>query len=322
MSRGVLAVLGENVVDLVPDGAGVLVPHAGGGPANVAVAAASLGARAALLARVSRDHFGALIRARLDAADVDGRYLTDAAEPSSLAVVSFDAERRASYDFRLAGAADWQWRPGELPDPLDPDVSALHVGSLALYLEPGAAQVEQLLIREGYRGRVTLSLDPNVRPTIVADPGGSLDAARERVERAVGLVDVVKASEEDLGWLYPGVPAEDAAADWASRGPALVVLTRGADGATAIGRKAAVSVPATTVEVADTVGAGDTFVGALLHGLGAGGLLGPGGAERIAGLDADALTTLLRRAATAAALTCTRPGAAPPTAAELTAALG
>ncbi|HEV2087791.1 MAG TPA: PfkB family carbohydrate kinase, partial [Cryptosporangiaceae bacterium] len=131
----------------------------------------------------------------------------------------------------------------------------------------------------------------------------------------------VKASEDDLGWLYPGVPAEDAAIRWAARGPALVVVTRGADGAVAISRKATVSVPAPVVEVADTVGAGDTFAGAVLHGLDSGGLLGPGGAERIAALDADALGALLHRAATASALTCARSGATPPTADELEAAL-
>lgn len=316
------AVVGENIIDLVPgEGAGTYVAHAGGSPANVAVAATRLGSPTALVGRVSRDVFGTRIRERLADAGVDDRYLVSGREASALAVVTFDEQRRASYDFWLDGAVDWQWRADELPDPLADDVSVVHVGSLAVFLEPGASAIEQFLIREGYRGRVTLSLDPNVRPTIVSGADGSLDEARARVERLVGLVDVVKASDEDLGWIYPGVPAEEAAAGWLDRGPALVVVTRGEEGATAVGRRATVTVRAPDVEVVDTVGAGDTFAGALLDGLGRAGLLGPGGGERIAALDEAALATLARRAATAAALTCTRAGADPPTAEELDAAL-
>ena len=321
------AIVGENIIDLVPDPTqdGDQDPafraHAGGSPANVAVTLSQLGSRAGLAARVSQDVFGRRVRTRLAAAGVEKRYLVDAAEPSSLAVVTFDAERRASYDFWLNGTADWQWREGELPNPLDDDVAALHVGSLAAYLAPGAEAIEKLVIREGYRGRVTLSFDPNIRPTIVAAPDGSLDAARARTERLVRLVDVVKVSDEDLGWLYPDSPAEDAAAEWAEIGPALVVLTRGPEGALAIGRAATVNVPAPAVTVADTIGAGDSFAGGLLHALDVRGLLGPGGADRIAGLDAKVLTEVIRTATTTAALTCTRVGAVPPTAAELEAAL-
>jgi fructokinase len=328
VEKGALtAIVGENIVDLVPDPASAGDPeppyraHAGGSPANVAVTLAKLGSRAALAARVSRDVFGARVRARLAAAGVENRYLVDAVEPSSLAVVTFDAERRASYDFWLNGTADWQWRDSELPNPLDDDVAALHIGSLAAYLSPGAEAIEKLIAREGYRGRVTLTFDPNIRPTIVAAADGSLDAARARTERLVRLVDVVKVSDEDLGWLYPDSPAEDAAAEWAEIGPALVVVTKGAEGALAIGRAATVDVPAPAVEVADTIGAGDSFAGALLYALDVRGLLGPGGADRIAGLDAATLTAVIRTAVTTAALTCTRVGAVPPTAAELEAAL-
>jgi fructokinase len=324
---GLTTVIGENIIDLVPDTTRAddpepaYRPRAGGSPANVAVTLAQLGSRAALAARVSRDVFGAGVRARLLAAGVEGRYLVDAVEPSSLAVVAFDAERRASYDFWLNGTADWQWRDSELPNPLDADVAALHIGSLAAYLSPGAEVIEKLVAREGYRGRVTLSFDPNIRPTIVAADDGSLDAARARTERLVRLVDVVKVSDEDLGWLYPDAPAEDAAAEWAENGPALVVVTRGAEGALAIGRAATVPVPAPAVQVVDTIGAGDSFAGALLHALGVRRLLGPGGADRIAGLRPEELTAILRTATMAAALTCTRVGAVPPTAAELDAAL-
>jgi len=325
VTTNLITVVGENIIDLVPsDGGSDDAPYharAGGSPANIAVSVAKLGSRAALAARVSRDVFGGRIRARLADAGVEGRYLVDAAEPSSLAVVTFDAERRASYDFWLNGTADWQWRDRDLPNPLDDEVAALHIGSLATYLSPGAEVIEKLVAREGYRGRVTLSFDPNIRPTIVAAADGSLDAARVRTERLVRLVDVVKVSDEDLGWLYPDAPAEDAAAEWAEIGPALVVVTRGSQGALAIGRAATVTVTAPAVQVADTIGAGDSFAGALLHALGVRGLLGPGGADRIAGLDEETLTDVIRTATTAAALTCTRVGAVPPTAEELEAAL-
>ncbi|SHN34315.1 carbohydrate kinase family protein [Cryptosporangium aurantiacum] len=325
MTTNLITVIGENIIDLVPDPDQVddapYRARAGGSPANIAVSVAKLGSRAALAARVSRDVFGGRIRERLTDAGVDARYLVDAAEPSSLAVVTFDAERRASYDFWLNGTADWQWRDRDLPNPLGEDVGALHIGSLAAYLSPGAEMIEKLVAREGLRGRVTLSFDPNIRPTIVAAADGSLDAARVRTERLVRLVDVVKVSDEDLGWLYPDVPAEDAAAEWAEIGPALVVVTRGSQGALAIGRAATVTVPAPKVTVADTIGAGDSFAGALLHALDVRGLLGPGGADRIAGLDTETLTEVIRTATTAAALTCTRIGADPPTAAELEAAL-
>ena len=321
-----LTVLGENIIDLVPtDVAGATVPaylaHAGGSPANTAVAAAKLGSAAALIARISRDTFGTQIRDRLVNDGVSDRYLVTASEPSSLAVVSFDAERRASYDFWLTGTADWQWGDNELPEPLDDDVESLHIGSIAAFLEPGASTIGRMVRAEADRGKVTLSFDPNIRPGIVAGPDGSLDEARARVEALLGVVDVVKASDEDLAWLYPAIQAETAAKVWASHGPALVVVTRGPDGAVAIGRTATVAVPAPVVDVVDTVGAGDAFSGALLHAMSQRGLLGAGGGERIAALDADGLTYLITVAVTASAVTCTRQGAVPPTAQELAAAL-
>ncbi len=248
---------------------------------------------------------------------MDDRYLVAAAESSSLAVVTFDDQRRASYDFWLDGTADWQWTDEELPHPLGDEVTAVHIGSLAAFLEPGGAAIERMIRRERERGQVTISLDPNVRPMIVA-PDGDLGPARERVERLVGLAHVVKASDEDVAHLYPGLPVEEAARAWLALGPALVVVTLGADGALVVGRSATVTVPAPKVEVADTVGAGDTFAGALLSGLSDAGLLGAAGHAKLADLDADALRPIVAAAAAAAAINCTRPGADPPTAAELT----
>ncbi len=315
-----LTVLGENIIDLVPT-ASTPVPtygaYVGGGPANVAVAARRLGVETALIARVSRDVFGGRIRGRLAADGVDDRYLVTADEPSSLAVVTFDEERRATYDFWLTGTADWGWSLDELPNPLGTEVSCLHIGSLAAFLEPGATAIEALVRRERERGQVTISLDPNVRPAIVAGPDGDIGPARARVERLVALAHVVKASDEDLGHLYPGVPVEETARAWLELGPALVVVTLGGDGALALTRGATVTFPAPKIAVADTVGAGDTFTGGLLYGLDRAGLLGGAGPAKLAALDEDALGPIVVLATMAAAVNCTREGADPPTIAEL-----
>jgi fructokinase len=326
-----LTVIGENIIDLVPLEAGNLPPNAadvpayqafsGGSPANVAVAAARLGTETALMARISRDVFGQRVRARLAEDGVSDRYLVTAREASSLAVVTFDDQRRASYDFWLDGTADWQWTDAELPSPLAPDVTALHVGSLAAYLEPGASAIARLVRSERERGNVTISLDPNIRPAIVGGPDGDLAQAREHTERLVALAHVVKASDEDLSALYPDRSLEESARTWLALGPSLVVLTRGGDGALAIGRSATLAVPAPIVDVADTVGAGDTFSGALLHSLSEAGLLGTAGMSKLASLEAAELRPLITAAAAAAAINCTRSGANPPTAAELAAFL-
>jgi fructokinase len=328
-----LTVIGENIIDLVPleadnmplsatqDDAPVYKAYPGGSPANVAVAASRLGTPTALMARISRDVFGQRVRARLAADRVDDRYLVTAREPSSLAVVTFDDERRATYDFWLNGTADWQWKDAELPSPLAPDVTALHVGSLAAFLEPGASAITRLLRSERERGNVTISLDPNIRPAIVGGPDGDLAPAREQAERLVALAHVVKASDEDLATLYPGRSLQESAAAWLALGPSLVVVTRGQDGALAVGRSATLAVPAPLVEIADTVGAGDTFSGALLHSLSEAGLLGAAGMSKLGSLDAAELRPIITAAVAAAAINCTRPGTNPPTAAELAAFL-
>lgn len=310
-----LAVAGENVVDLVPvdgtpDSYRALV---GGSPANIAIAAARLGTSAALIARIGADAFGRRVRERLAADGVSPRYLVDAAEPSSLAVVSFDEHRRAAYDFWFTGTADGQWTGGELPDPLGADIRALHIGSVALHLDPGGAALLRMVLREHARGAVTLTLDPNVRPAI----SGDLAAVRRRLEAMVPLCDVVKASDEDMVLLYPDLDPVEAARLWRDSGPALVVVTQGEDGATAVMEHQAIAVAAPEVEVADTVGAGDAFMGALLHALDTRGLLGGDRVGALRTIAPDDLRRITEYAAAAATYTCTREGADPPTAAEL-----
>jgi fructokinase len=316
----VIAVLGEAVVDLVDQGAGRYQAHPGGSPLNVAVGLGRLGRATELRARLSADAFGQMFRRHLAASGVDGRGLVAASEPSTLAVASLDPAGVASYDFWVQGTADWQWTAAELAVPLGDDVLALHTGSMTLEVEPGASGVLDLLRRERERGRVTISYDPNVRLA----RRGPAGPARSRAADAVATADLVKVSVDDLAWLRPGEDPRDVAQGWAAatdRGPALVVVTQGAAGAFAV---TACGVhqhrPARPVVVVDTVGAGDAFMSGLLDGLASAGVLGPGRRDALAGLGAGELARLLDHATLVAALTCARPGADPPTRAELLAA--
>ncbi|MFJ7276514.1 carbohydrate kinase [Kitasatospora sp. NPDC098663] len=283
-------VIGECVADIVrTDGAPDTV-HPGGSPANVAYGLARLGRPATLLTQLGDDANGRLIRAHLESAGVVVRAAGVARTPS--AVVRLDGQGRARYTFDIG----WTLPPMELAEA----PGAIHLGSIGAVTDPGAAAV--LALVERWRGRAQISYDPNVRPALM----GERAQAVRRVERCVALSDVVKASDEDLAWLYPGEDAEAVARRWLALGPAVVAVTLGADGAfahTAGGghaRAAAVPVP-----VADTVGAGDSFTAAFLH-------------ARAAGAD---LAGCLTQAVTAAALTVSRPGANPPSTAELTSAL-
>ncbi|WP_028648655.1 carbohydrate kinase [Nocardiopsis sp. CNT312] len=314
-----LVVVGENVMDLLPTEHGRDVVRAvpGGGPANTAVAAARLGTPTRLLARIGSDGFGERVRERLLAEGIDPAGLVAAQEPSSLAMATLAPDGSARYDFRMDDAADWRWRPGELPDRLPPGVGALHAASVALFREPGASRIGELLERERARGEVALTLDPNIRPDVIGDA----EAVRELAPRYAALAHVVKASDEDLAFLYPGLPPERAAREVAALGPELVVVTLGGRGALAVCGAGQVEVRAPKVRVADTVGAGDSFMGALLHWLDRADLLGGDPAGQRAGLTEDRVRELLVFASTAAAVTVTREGADPPTGGELALAL-
>jgi fructokinase len=308
-----ITVIGEALIDLVGDGT-VYRATPGGSPLNVAVGLARLGVPCALLARLSSDTFGGQLRDHLRRNGVSHRYLVPAAEPTTLAFASLDAEGSARYEFYVEGTADWQWTKDELPSPLPPEVTAVHAGSLAVALPPGAAVIEEFLRRERARGAVTLSYDPNIRPLLCPDR----EATRERVERHIRLAHVVKASAEDVTWLYPDTPLAEVLRRWSTLGPALVVLTLGADGAVARQPEGPeVRVDAPTVRVVDTVGAGDAFTSALLAGLARRDLIAALRDERARRLRDDLLTELLTASCRVAALTCTRPGADPPSIDEL-----
>ncbi len=312
-----IVVAGEALVDLVDEGDGLFRAVAGGSPANVAVGLSRLGTPTEFLARLGTGRFGQIVRSHLIGSGVGLAYAVATTAPATVAVVSVAEDGHASYDFYVDGTADWGWSRDELPAALPSEAVALCTGSLAVAMEPGATALTALMRREHDRGAVTIVLDPNLRPALV----GPRDRARDRLAAQVGLADVVKVSDEDLAWIAPGENAEQVATSWLGAGPALVVVTRGGDGAIAMtGHGARVDVPARRVEVVDTVGAGDAFTAGLVDALRRHDLLGPGAHDRLARCGTTTLRDVAEQANLVAALTTARRGADPPTAAELAAA--
>ncbi|MFI6507276.1 carbohydrate kinase [Streptosporangium sp. NPDC050855] len=313
MSLTQVTVLGECVADAFPvdgpePGGLTLRVLPGGGPTNTAVALARLGTRTRFLGRISRDAFGALFRAHLDASGVDLSACVSAAEPSTLAVATLDDAGRAGYSFHAEGAADWQWSAAELTADRVGSAACLHTGSLTLVRGPGAELVENLL--SALPETVTVSIDPNVRAELV-DPA----VYRARMPRWCALADIVKLSDDDLEYVHPGEPAERVCDAWHAAGVRLVVVTRGPRGALVSVDGARARVPALAAEVVDTVGAGDSFTAGLLHRLGTEGLLG----GRLKALDLERAVEAAAFASRVAALTCSVPGADPPWARDLAA---
>nr|WP_203615290.1 carbohydrate kinase [Streptomyces sp. SID13726] len=292
------------MIDLVPQGRGALAelkPALGGGPYNTAVALGRLGSPTAFCSRTSLDAFGEALLDGLREAGVDVSAVQRGTEPTTLAVATIDAHGSASYSFYVDGTADRLFTaPAELPT----GTRAVSFGTCSLVLEPGASAYEELLRTASAQGVFT-ALDPNIRAGLIPDP----DAYRARFKSWLPSVSLLKLSEEDAHWLG-GTPRE-----WLAAGPAAVVITHGADGLTAFTADGSVHpVPGEKVEVVDTIGAGDTVNAALLHGLATRDALSP---EALASLGPDGWTTLLRFAARAAAVTCSRAGAQPPYAWEL-----
>ncbi|MCB1487223.1 MAG: carbohydrate kinase [Bauldia sp.] len=301
---------GETLIDFLPrkgeDGASVFQPFAGGSVFNVAVALGRLGAHTGLLSGVSRDFFGDSLLNALHASNVDTSLCIISDRPTTLAFVSL-TDGHAKYAFFDEASAGRMLAEEELPA-LPPEVAALHAGSIYLMAEPCGATIETLILREA-PNRV-ISFDPNVRPSLIKDRDGYL----ARLDRLAAASDIVKFSDDDMAWMAPGSSFEDFAARWLGMGAGLVIMTRGAGGATAMTRTATASVPAVEITVADTIGAGDTFSAALLARLDADGLLGK---DAITALTGSQLHALLGHAAAAAAITASRPGADPPWAHEM-----
>ncbi|MFE1300199.1 MULTISPECIES: carbohydrate kinase [unclassified Streptomyces] len=299
-----IVVAGEALIDLVPQGTGALAalrPALGGGPYNTAVALGRLGSPTAFCSRLSRDAFGEALLDGLRAAGVDVSAVQRGPEPTTLAVATIDPGGSAAYSFYVDGTAD---RLFSAPAALPAGTTAVSFGTCSLVLEPGASAYEELMRAAAAQGVFT-ALDPNIRPGLIADA----DAYRARFKSWLPSVTLLKLSEEDALWLG-GTPQE-----WLAAGPSAVVITQGGDGLTAFTADGAVhSVPGEPVDVVDTIGAGDTVNAALLHGLATRGALSP---TALTALGPAGWQDLLRFAARAAALTCSRAGAEPPYAREL-----
>jgi fructokinase len=302
----VIVIGGEALVDLVEDN-GVLRTVAGGGPFNTAIAFGRLDVPVGFLGAISRDAYGQMLTEQLIEAGVDTSLVrwSDAATPRAL--VHRLGDGKNEYRFDLAGTSLVDLGPEQLPL-LPDDTWAIHVGTLALAVDPPAAAYETLVDREAGRRRIIV--DPNVRPAVF----GPVDTYRRRFERLCGLADLVKLSEDDAAWIYPGLSADEVLKLILSLGSRIVAVTRGEHGAIAASGDALVDVAGIRVAVVDTVGAGDSFGAALIAALIDEGAFGAD-ATRLP--DEAVLARAVSYAVAASAITCTRTGATPPSRAEI-----
>jgi fructokinase len=294
-----VVVIGEALVDLVHRADGSVRAAPGGSAANVAVTLGRQGVDVRLLTCLADDAAGETVRSWLAGSHV--AVIAHAAARTSSARATLDSSGAASYEFDLL------WDPGAL------DVSGadiVHVGSVAALLDPGAHRV--LSAARSAHSHALLTYDPNVRPALLGDATRHVG----RVEELVALSDVVKVSDEDLRWLYPAEAALEVAERWQRTGPAIVVVTRGGDGADAVTSHGVQHMAGAPVTVADTVGAGDTFMGTFITALVARGFTADS-RRAVADLRPADVHAILGECARAAAVTVSRPGADPPWAIEL-----
>jgi fructokinase len=293
-------VIGEALIDIVRRPGAEPVSHAGGSPMNVAYGLGRLGVPTTLVTQIGADPFGEVISAHLQAAGVNLLPGSVGASPTSSATATLDATGAAGYTF------DLRWELPELPLPTP--CSLIHTGSIAATLQPGASAVHRAFTTAP--AGTLLSYDPNVRPGIM---GSRADVLRA-VEELVAVAQVVKLSDEDAAWLYPGRSLDAIARDYVAAGVALVAITRGGDGALLRAGGATTELAAHPVTVVDTIGAGDSFMSGLLYAI----LVG-GAVETVLqnSLGAADLGPLGQTALASAAVTVSRAGASPPTVAEL-----
>jgi fructokinase len=302
----VFTVLGEALLDMVqPSPGDTYRALPAGGPLNIAVGLRRLGHPTAMMARFSAGSLSARIRRYAAANDLDLTASVRSDRPATLAFATLDELGRASYDFFVKDASDWGWTEAELAA-VPAATQAIHTGSLACGIEPGAGRILDWWTTQAAHGRALLSFDPNIRPALA----GPHESAVMRVEAFVAAAHVVKASDEDLGWLYPGLDPVDVVRRWATLGPSLTVLTRGPAGCLAVSAGAEMALSAPDVAVVDTIGAGDAFQAGLLSGLADVGRLEP---DRLASITAPEVRRVLTRALDVAGCTCGRAGADPPT---------
>ncbi|MBB3036675.1 carbohydrate kinase family protein [Hoyosella altamirensis] len=287
-------VIGESLIDIVsrPGQDVSAAEHVGGSPCNVAVGLSRLGRQVEFATQFAADRHGEMIRSHLEASGVGTTFVSPAARTST-AKALLDENGAARYEF------DIHWDIAAIATPHVPVL--IHTGSIATFLEPGAEAVAATLAGASS----VISFDPNVRPGLITNPA----RARERIDLFVSSADVVKASDEDLEWYAPGVPPEDVVRDWLSRGPSVVVVTKGKEGALGACRDGEVEIAPHKVDVIDTVGAGDAFMTGILDSLWSRDMLD----GRLAAITCDELAGVLNDAAAVSALTVARAGADLPT---------
>ena len=301
---------GEALIDFIPSetksGAAAWEAKTGGSVMNTAIALGRLGVKSAFLGGLSRDFLGDELRKSMMAAHVDLSLSPMTDRYTILAFVKLEGGQ-ARYSFIDEGSACRMLSIADLR-PLPSSVTAIHLGSFPLAIEPCGSAFEALCARE-HATRV-IHFDPNIRANLIKDEA----AHRARVARIVAMADIVKLSEEDLDWLSPGMAHEDFARDWLDRGAKLVIITRGAQGASGFTRDFRCDLLVRKVKVADTIGAGDTFTAGILCALERAGKLSK---AAIARLDRDSVSAAIGFAIQAAAVTVSRPGADPPWAHEI-----
>jgi fructokinase len=292
-------VCGEVLIDLIPvaPGSTERAPHVGGGPANTAKALARLGQDVYFIEGISTDDYGLSARKELldDEVKLDLALTSD--KPTCLAIVSLDANNSASYEFLIEGTATFDFSLDWLPDPSRYKPNVLHIGTLVTIIQPSADVLYDwaLLVSEF----APIVFDPNIRPSVMGDR----DLYEASVEKWAAISSVIKVSDDDLAWLFPGKTIAEAAERWVRDGAALVVVTRGSEGLIGFTAEGSVEVPGVKIVVADTVGAGDTVGAIIVEAMVEKGLIN---------LTGDVLQDVLHRAAKAAGITCSRPGAQPP----------
>jgi fructokinase len=282
---------------MIPDGSGERVPHVGGGPANTAKALARLDHDVYFIDGISNDQYGQMSRQELLDDEVNLDLALNSDKPTCLAIVSLNESGGASYEFEIDGTATFDFSASWLPDPSRYKPSVLHIGTLVTVIQPGADVLYDWAMQVAEFAPIVF--DPNVRSVVMNDRDKYLAA----VERWVAISSVVKVSDDDMAWLYPGEQYADVVKRWISDGAALVIVTRGADGLVGFTSDGSVEVPGVKVDVADTVGAGDTVGAIVVEAMIERGILN---------LTGDTLKAVLNRAAVAAGITCSRKGAQPP----------
>ena len=298
-------VCGEVLIDLLPS-TPTRIAVVGGGPANTAKALSRLGHEVQFIDGISTDTYGISARAELvrDGVGLDLALTSDL--PTCTATVSIDSNGSASYEFLIENTATFAFADSWLPDPerLKPEV--LQIGTLVTIIEPGASVLYDWTVKVGEFAPIIF--DPNIRPSVMPD----LVKYRDEVEKWIKISSVVKFSEDDLEALYPNEDPIEIAKICLEKGVQLVVITRGANGLVGVTTDGVVKVPGIKVAVVDTVGAGDTVGAIIVEAVKEVGIVNLVGSK---------LREVLHRAAVAAAITCSRAGAQPPRAFELTEAL-